>query len=276
MPTAENFDKKMRLKAVVVYTVALAIFLNRFFSRALLPQIGEALTDTAQPELVYGILSKTGIVIFFLKHHWVSAVFDISLFFTPVFYLVFRKRVFAVAFTVLVIFYFLAFNITAFHHYHGLFAIVVISIPFWTKNETRFNFLWEAVRYYWIYIFSSAALWKILRGSLFYQEQLSNILKQQQVDLLLQQPESIRAVFVRHLISNPEVSHAVLLLNVAVQLFFVVGFFTKRFDPVLFALAIIFCTANYLVMNIISVELLILNLTLVNWSEINQRFVRLY
>lgn len=253
---------------MVVYTMALAILLNRFFSRALLPQIGNALTNSNQQEFVYAVMSKLNLVTFFLNHHWVSALFDISLFFTPVFFLFSGKRIFSIAFTVLVTFYFLAFNVTAFHHYHGLFAIVVISIPFWTKNKTRFHLLWEAVRYYWLYVFSSAAIWKILRGSVFYRDQLSNILKQQQLDLLLQQPGGMQARFIQHLISNPEVSHAVLLLNVAVQLFFVVGFFTKKFDLVLFVLAIVFCVANYFVMNIVSVEMLILNLTLLNWSKL--------
>ena len=274
MIAARDFERELRIKAVAVYTAALVILLNRFFSRALLPQIGETFTDSCQTEFVYRILTQIGIVPFFLNHHWVSAVFDISLFFTPVFFLAFRKRVFAVAFTVLVTFYFLAYNITAFHHYHGLFAIVVVSIPFWSKSETRFNFLWEAVRYYWLYVFSSAAVWKILRGSVFYQEQLSNILKQQQLDLLLQQPESFRASIVQYLISNPEAGHAVLLINVAVQLLFAVGFFTKKFDALLFTLAVIFCAANYFVMNIVSVEMLILNLTLLNWSKINQRFLK--
>lgn len=267
MQTIENFEKEIRIKAVLVYTVILAVLLNRFFSRTLLSQIGDAITDTNQPEFVYSVFTQTGLAYYFLSHHSVSAIFDIALFFTPIFFLALGKRIFAMSFTLLVVFYFLTFNVTAYHHYHGLFAVVVISIPFWSKDETRFNFLWEAARYYLLYVFSSAAVWKALRGSAFYKEQLSNILKHQQLDLLLQQPESLRASIVQYLITNPEISHLVLLVNVIVQLSFMVGFVTKKFDSILFALAIVFCTANYFVMNIVSAEILILNLTLLNWKK---------
>ncbi len=132
----------------------------------------------------------------------------------------------------------------------------------------RFNLLWEGARYYLLYIFASAALWKIFRGSVFYQEQLSNILKHQQLDLLLQQSQSYQAHCVQYLIAHPEISHAVLIVNVVVQLCFAFGFFTKKFDSLLFILAIVFCAANYFVMGITSTELLVLNLTLLNWEKI--------
>ena len=59
-----------------------------------------------------------------------------------------------------------------------------------------------------------------------------------------------------------------------VQLSFVVGFFTKKFGTMLFVLAIIFCAANYFVMSIVSIELLMLNLTLLNWEKMAALFKR--
>lgn len=272
MANSKSFVRQQRWRAAIVLSVALIILLNRFFSCALLPQIGIALTDSHQTEMVYAFLVETGLVSFFLRHHWMSALFDITLFFSPIMYLVTGRRFFVVLFTLLTLFYFLAYNVTAFHHYHGLFAIVVVTTPFWTTSEKRFNLLWEAARYYWLYVFTSAALWKIFRGSVFYGEQLSNILKQQQLDLLLQQPESIRAQTSQYLIIHPNVSHVVLMANVLVQLSFAVGFFTKKFDTALFVLSFVFCAANYFVMNIVSAELLILNLTLLNWNRIDEMF----
>ena len=108
------------------------------------------------------------------------------------------------------------------------------------------------MRYYFLYIFSSAALWKILRGSAFYHDQLSNILKQQQINLLLQNPDGYKAHIAQFLISHTNFSHALLLANVVLQLSFAIGFFTKKFDRFLFWFAILFVVANLFVMGILS------------------------
>jgi uncharacterized membrane protein len=95
-----------------------------------------------------------------------------------------------------------------------------------------------------------------LRGSAFYEPQLSNILLAQQADLLLQHAANWRAEIIHYLIQNQSVSHKILLLNVVLQLSFLIGFFTTKFDRVLFGLTLIFVVSNYFVMGILSAELL--------------------
>jgi hypothetical protein len=199
---------------------------------------------------------------------------DISILISTIAFLFSRQRIYAVLFTMLVLQYFLTYNIVTGHHYHGLIGVIVISMPFWFKNEKRFNLTWQMVRYYFLYIFASAALWKIMRGSAFYDEQLSNILRSQQINLLVQNPDSLKAHIAQYLIAHAGVSHIILLVNVLVQFYFIAGFFTRKLDSVLFVLAIIFVIANYYVMSILSAELLILNLTLLNWEKIDAYLLR--
>ncbi len=274
MTNSETFNKEYKLKAFLVFGVALLILAYRFFSHALFTGMLNPVYSFQQKETWYHILLASNLPQFITDNYLLSVILDLSLFIFPILFFLSWKQIWAIAFSTVVLIYFFTFNLVTGHHYHGLVGLILITIPFWTKNETRFNLLWEAVRYYWLYIFASAALWKILRGSVFYTEQLSNILKWQQLDLLLQQPDSFQAQVAQYLISNPQVSHGVLVVNVLVQLSFVVGFFTKKFDTMLFVLAIIFCAANYFVMSIVSIELLMLNLTLLNWEKMAALFKR--
>lgn len=250
--------------------VVLIILLNRLLAHSLLFAMQSPVFPFEQQEYLYRIFSGSGIAQFLTANGFVALAFDVALFALPVLFMVTLRSVYAIAFSVLLLFYFFTYNLVTGHHYHGLIGAILITLPFWSKNETRFNLLWQACRYYLLYIFSSAALWKILRGSVFYKEQLSNILKAQQLDLLLQQPGSLRAHIAQYLIANPDVSHTILIVNVVVQLSFAIGFFTKKIDSFLFILLIVFCAANYFVMSIVSAELLILNLTLLNWAKLEK------
>ncbi len=253
---------------MAVCGVLLVVLVFRLLGQSLFYAMQQPVFPFNEPEFIYRLVSGTGLTRFLTSNAMVSATADFALFALPIAFAISLNRVFIIAFSFLLLAYFFTYNMVTGHHYHGLIGAILVTIPFWTKNETRFNLLWDAVRFYWLYIFASAALWKILRGSVFYTEQLSNILKAQQLDLLLQQPGTFRAEVARYLIANPDVSHWVLIINVIVQLCFMVGFITKKFDLLLFILAIVFCMANYFVMSIISAELLILNLTLLNWKVI--------
>jgi len=268
MQSSEPFDQDYRLRARFAMSAGLLILFYHLLSSTLLTGMEQPPFLFADKDFVYRLFVQSGIPQLVSANPFVSLVFDIDLLILPVLFMITLNRTYVVFLSLFLIFYFLTFNSVTGHHYHALVGLIVITIPFWFKKEGKFYLAWDAARYYFLYVFTSAALWKILRGSAFYQDQLSDILKAQQIDLLLQNPGSLHAVVVRYLIANPSVSHTVLLVNVALQLCFLIGFFTKRFDLVLFWLAIIFCAANAFVMNIISVELLILNLTLLDWKKV--------
>jgi hypothetical protein len=275
MTEKSDFELDWKIKAYFVYLLALYLFFYRLISNSMMTQMDHPVFLFGDTEWFYQLLIASHIPQFITSNSLSAALFDISLLVFSVLFLLTFKRIYAILFTVSVVLYFCTYNIITGHHYHGMAGMIVISLAFWLKEEERFKLAWEAARYYFLYIFASAALWKILRGSAFYQDQLSNILKSQQLNLLLQNPNTLKAHVVQYLIANPGVSHMVLLVNVLVQLSFIAGFFTKKYDRVLLALAIIFCIANYFVMSIISAELLILGLTLLNWDSIKKYLVKI-
>jgi hypothetical protein len=274
MEQNKNFERQFQVKAYFVFGVAMYIFFYRLISNSMMAQMDRPPFIFGETESVYKLFLLTGIPQFLTSNSFIAALTDISILITTVAFLMKFKRILAILFSILVLNYFLTYNIVTGHHYHGLAGLLVITIPFWFKSEQRFNFAWEAVRYYFLYIFASAALWKIFRGSAFYQDQLSDILKSQQINLLLQNPDIFRAHVVEYLIANTGISHIILLANALLQLTFAIGFFTKKYDHLLFILAIVFVIANYFVMSIVSAELLILNLTLLNWDKVEAYLIK--
>lgn len=262
-----RFSGNYFLKLRVAYVGVLLVLFYRLAQGVLISHMQQPhLFDLHQN--AYSLFSISTIPYWLTQHTALAMVFDVLLFAMPLIALLTANRLAAIASTVLLLVYMMLFNMAANHAYHGLIGAVVITIPFWCKTEQRFNLLWDAARYYWLYVFASAGLWKILRGSAFLTDQMSNILMQQQLDYLLQQPLTFKASVIQYLIAHPTVSHGVLLINVCLQLCFLAGFFTRRFDTALIILSVIFCLANYFVMSIVSTELLILNLTLINWDKI--------
>jgi hypothetical protein len=270
MQQTDSFKKDYRIKAMLVFGFALLLLFMRFISNVLLSQIGQPAFLFEQKEILYRLFAQSGTVQFITSNNLIAALFDALLFFLPVLFMLTQRRVFVGLFSLVALVYFMAFNVITGHHYHGLVGLLVICIPFWSKNEKRFNLLWEGARYYLLYIFASAALWKLLRGSVFEPQQMVNILKAQQLDLLIQQPGSIKAVIAQYLIAHPAVAQTVLVTNVLLQLSFVIGFFSKRFDAVLLLLCVMFVIANYFAMGIVSAELLILCIPLLNFNQLQR------
>jgi hypothetical protein len=268
MKGSKSFEYSYKAKAYFVFGAAMYLFFYRLISSSMLSQMNMPPFLFAEKEWAYRLLLQSHIPPYITSHPFLAAFLDVLLLITTIGFLLSLKRFFVIIFTGLCLFYFFTYNMVTGHHYHGLAGLIVITLTFWFQKEEKFSLAWEGARYYLLYIFSSAALWKILRGSAFYKLQLSDILKSQQIDLLIQNPDTMKAHSVEYLIAHPETAHIILLLNVLVQLSFLVGFFTRKFDSYLFVLAIIFCIADYYVMSIVSAELLILNLTLLNWTKV--------
>lgn len=262
--STNTFEEEFKTKVLWVYGSAIAIFMFRFISEAMFTQMSAPSLVSRETECFYQIFFASGIVQIISGSTIYSILADISLLIVPLLLMLSFQRALAIFFSIITLIYFFSFNIITGHHYHGLVGLLVISVPFWFKNEIKFRLAWEGARYYLLYIFASAALWKISRGSVFHPEQLSAILSSQQLDYLLQNSGTLKARALSYLIAHPSFSHYLLLLNTMLQLSFVVGFFTKRFDFVLVILAVAFTLFNYVVMGIWSFELLILCIPLLN------------
>ena len=252
-------------KSGYVYGGALAILAYHFFCGTLLSQISSPPPPLVFPSIdnTYWMLLLSGLPSFIMKQPVLAALFDIALLSLPFMVFIYpAKKWLNVLFTLCAALYMMLFNLYAGHHFHTLFGMVLITIPFWSNKPERFELLWKSVRFYTLFIFFSAAIWKLTRGAALQPQHFHQILLHQHAQLFYDNPDGLRTGLVRLILETPVFSYCVMLAAVATQASFLVGFFTEKYDRILLALLLLFVVMNYLMMNIVSFELLILGLTL--------------
>jgi hypothetical protein len=135
-------------------------------------------------------------------------------------------------------------------HHEPFIILLLLGLAWTTDLPERFYQLLTIARYYFLYIFVSAALWKFARGSVFNGSEMSRILLLHHTDLLTDPCTSLTCRVYRWLIDHPAWSYSLYLCGALVEASFVVGFFTRRWDRLLIVLAIAFVIADLLLMRI--------------------------
>lgn len=118
------------------------------------------------------------------------------------------------------------------------------------RNHISFYYALQTVRYFFLLIFFSSAIWKLRAGGIFNGEQMSAILVNQHATYLVDQPNAWFSNFIKYLIGHKQVSYIVYLLATFCEFIFIVGFFTKRFDRLLIIVFLAFVAFDYFLMGI--------------------------
>jgi hypothetical protein len=106
-----------------------------------------------------------------------------------------------------------------------------------------------------------------LPGALWHDGQMSAILMAQHAQTLYESPNSLLSQVHAFLISHPGAAQCCLWSGFLIQLSFIGGFFTQRFDRIYLILFILFFAINYLIMDIVSIELFVFCLVLIDWDK---------
>jgi hypothetical protein len=132
----------------------------------------------------------------------------------------------------------------------GYVSWILLPLMFAFKSEGSFFYMLQTMRYFFLIIFSSAALWKIRAGGIFNIEQMSAILLKQHTSYLLDAPHDWFSRLLRYLIIHPKISWSLYLVAALAELFFAIGFFTKKFDRLLLVIFILFLLFDFFLMRI--------------------------
>lgn len=132
----------------------------------------------------------------------------------------------------------------------GFAAFTLVAIAFTTNKEVTYYFIFNLIRFAFIIIFFSTALWKIRGGALFNMEQMSGILVNQHAHLLAENSGNYFTAIIKYLINHPTISWLIFAFGAFIEFFFVVGLFTKKLDKVLLILLICFFVMDYFLMQI--------------------------
>lgn len=200
--------------------------------------------------------------------YFVCVLLDMLLLFLPICcILFFDKKIFPILFSILFVFYYIIFNSHTAFHSHSLVGIIFISIAFWFKKPTSFSLAWRAIRYYFIFVMISAAAWKFYRDGIYHFDQYSNLLKVQQVQYFMDNPEGFFHSIRFYLIQNEVVAYILLLCGFIAEASFIIGFFSRQYDKFLLVLFILFIVCNYIFTGISNLEFSIFAILFIDWDK---------
>lgn len=241
--------------------------LYRLYNGMFLYQLQPAFTYTRQDAFTW-LFMQTGLHQWLLNNRAGCLLFDILFVTAPAVYWLHyryatRTCLISAIWMVLVNWvYVQCYTLYPINSIEGHIAWLMFPLVFLAQKEKTFNVLFNGLRYFFLYFFASAGLWKLRQHGVFNQEQMSGILLFQHNQLLTNSPGYWQSRFILWLIQHPLAGYLLYVVATVMELAFVIGFFTKRWDKLLAALFIAFLLADFIVMRIPYFEALPLLLTL--------------
>lgn len=250
-----NYTRDKRILLTVYFLFYYAVFLFFYLDERLLSQYQPILFNYNRDLTELGLIAS-GLPRWLIAHPGALTLADALAFLLPAAlwgYAVRRGRfsvALGVVFSCFLGLYLLLADIFWQVHHEPFILYLLLSFAFLTNREDRFYAVLKGCRYYFLYVFVSAALWKIARGAVFNGQEMSRILLLHHSDLLTGSCSSFSCRAYGWLIGHPGLSWWLYLGDVLLELSFLAGFFTRRWDRWLIGLACLFVLADLLLMRI--------------------------
>lgn len=253
----------------IIWGFLIFVWLFRFYQGLLLHQLNGAPFITVKADNVFWIYHALQIPYHSIHNYALGLFLDLSWLIICL-YGIWKlyHRIAALLIVLLFVNYLIIYNSVATHHEHKLVALLFLNLLLSIKSCKNFVLVFAAIRYYTIFTLFSAALWKFSRGSFFIMEQMSEILKHQHIEYLITYPNSYFNTFITYLITHPQYAIIFWYSGWVVELSFVIGFFSRRFDKILGALFLSFFLMDYILMHLCFAEFCIFALVFYPWKEI--------
>jgi hypothetical protein len=263
MTTRTYYTRDRNLLVVIYFLFYYAVLLGFFLDDRLLSQYHPIFFNFNR-DLTELALIATGIPRYMIAHPAWFTIADILAFLLPL-PLIFREARQTghpetrpanfspwpgLLFVCYLAFYLLLADIFWQVHHEPFILLLVLALVWTTGRPDRFYLILKGCRYYFLYIFVSAAIWKLARGAVFNSEEMSRILLLHHTDLLTGDCTSLACRFYSWLIAHSTIAQSLYLAAFVLEAIFVMGFFTRRWDRLLIALTILFVLADLLVMRI--------------------------
>jgi len=267
--TALFTEKQRQLLGRIIFGWVLVALLWRWSDSSMISQLESPVLGNVYKDLTFWLFELAHIPAFVSGHYGVALLLDLII--TCAAALAFLQPsnvVFARTYCVSILFYFVIQTTYANHHYRPIIGLLVAGVPFAFGSLPRFGNFVHGLRYYVLFIYTSAGLYKVVRGSWLNRDQMTMIIEKTQLDLLLSQPENWHALFFTWMLHHEWASWSLFGMATVLELSFVIGFFTRRWDLGLFCTAITLHIGFYFTMDFFAFELIVLDLMLLPWERI--------
>ena len=210
-------------------------------------------------DFTYWAIRLSGLPYFIIQNKIGSTIFDALLIGSSFLCILFPlKRYLCIMFGCLFFIYAILYNTYIVHHAHPLAIMTLISIPFFTRNNQIWNFLWNAIRYYVCYLYTISFIWKLFIGkSALFWDMGINSLKLNLVEYIYHFPTSTLTNLYKFLIVRPYILNIGAIFIFLIEGLMIIGFFTRKFDHILLFIPIIIHIATYFFADVFFIDMLI-------------------
>jgi len=249
----------------MTFSILLIFFVNWFFQSHFLLQLNDPILKTTGIDNTYWLFCILRIPQFVIKNAFAFDALMITFFFASFI----KKNKWSFRFLLLIV----IINVITFNVYSGIHSkscviLPMILLPFcFPKQE---DLLKDGVRYYLLFIFISAAFYKIINGGLLYTNQFVHILENQHVDLAILNHGSFTYQLSSWLINHPFTANGLWYLLFASEIVFAIGFFTKKYDKLLAFFLIMLMICTYILMRISLFDFILFLPLLLNNTAVNR------
>ncbi len=129
-------------------------------------------------------------------------------------------------------------------------GFIFIPILFSTDSLKTFYYYLHCLRFLFILIFVSAGLWKIKQAGLFNIEEMAGILLYQHNGYIISNDHDWYTRIIYSLIQYPAIAYLFYFIGTCIELLFVAGLFTRKFDTILIVAFFLFILFDLLLMRI--------------------------
>lgn len=257
----------------IVFGVILLDLVLSAFSNTLVHQLQSPVLKSAYVDPTFWVMHLLHIPAFVSSSFYVAWLWDIILFSSCTGALIFPHKKWIIA--VFVVFYFgyyIIFNSYGAHHIHSLIPVLIAPIPF-LFSQKAFSYAWQGLRYFLLFSYSAAFLWKLFRLSWLQSDQGALIIKKNLTPYLYFNPNSFLADIYFFFLNRPVLTAVLFFVGFLLEGVFIIGFFTKKFDRYLFVLSLILPFGFWFFADAVFWENILLSLTLLEFGT-NRNYLK--
>lgn len=245
-----------RKQFVIFYLICFAANFYWVFENDLLMSQHQPLIFVNSLDLTRNFLMLSNIQHSLVASKELCVVFDLVYFLCP-FVLGFTilkntkgQAVMSLTASIVAFIYGIFYSMFSYFSFTYFMSLVFIPLIFSKRSNEGFYFNLQLMRLIFLGIFVSTGLWKLRTGAVFNIEQMSSIFLQQHKQVLINEPEGWYSVFIFFIIKNSIFSYLLYLSAVLIEISFAIGFFTKKFDSLLYILFCLFLLMDFFIMQI--------------------------
>ncbi|MCH2022947.1 MAG: hypothetical protein MK207_10765 [Saprospiraceae bacterium] len=238
-----------------IWFFLLMSWIFRWWSGVLFYQLNNAPFVSVEADNTFWLFHALQFPYFSIHYFYIGIILDLLwLVFAIIGLTIKHNRIISTLMCLLFINYFITFNSVSTHHEHILTGLLFCIILLPIKDHKNFVLVFASIRFYAVFTMFSAGLWKVCRGSVVNPLQMTEILKTQHLDYIVNYPESYYTNFINYLIINPNISNFFWHCSWLIEVAFIIGFLTRKFDKILGIGILLFFFFNYLLMDLFFIE----------------------